>query len=346
MTSYIEAKKDINRGKLSRVYLIYGMETYMIDDLTQSIVKQVLREDDAEFNLSQYDLRDTAIQVGLEDIETPSFFGTEKVIVMKHAFLLTGQKRKDSAEHDLRQFERYLDKENQENDYVIFTVEAEKLDERKKIVKKLKKHATVVQAAPLAGTELERFVNSQAKQYDVTFLDEAITLFLEVTTPDLQARKTEIEKLALYVGPGGTITKDTVNELVSKSLEDNVFTLIDAISSGQAERALMMYQDLVFQGEEPIKLVALIGRQIRMMSLIIDMEERGYSQQKMAQGLGVPPFVVGKIRKKTTGLNPRALHEALSTLAEVDYKMKTGYADKETAMVTYIARLSQQLHEA
>ncbi|WP_042359466.1 hypothetical protein [Geomicrobium sp. JCM 19055] len=74
MTSYIEAKKDIDRGKLSRVYLIYGMETYMIDDLTQSIVKQVLREDDAEFNLSQYDLRDTAIQVGLEDIETPSFF--------------------------------------------------------------------------------------------------------------------------------------------------------------------------------------------------------------------------------------------------------------------------------
>ncbi|GAK11444.1 DNA polymerase III subunit delta [Geomicrobium sp. JCM 19039] len=338
MSTYVKAIEQIQKGNLQPLYLLYGTETYMIEDVIQTLTDRVLSPDEKEFNFSQYDLTETPVQAGIEDAKTASFFGNQKVIVLKHAYFLTGQKSKESIDHDLSQLERYVE-EGLSDDILIITVESQKLDERKKIVKRLKKQATVIEAAPLEHSAQVEWLNKLASKWTVQFEPRALEHFLSITAPDLHIRKNEVEKCALFAGEGGVITESMVDQLVPKSLEDNVFTLIDRVSEGNTEKALVLYDELMNSGEEPIKITVLLARQLRMMSLVLDMDHRGYSQQKMAGTIGVPPFVVGKIRNKAKGLQSTAIYRALFDLAEVDYKMKQGLVEKDTALKLYIATL-------
>ena len=68
----------------------------------------------------------------------------------------------------------------------------------------------------------------------------------------------EIDKMALYIGQAHVIDVKTVESLVARSLEQNIFTLVDKIVERKIEDALRIYYDLLTLNEEPIKILAVI----------------------------------------------------------------------------------------
>ena len=50
----------------------------------------------------------------------------------------------------------------------------------------------------------------------------------------------ELEKLQLYAGTGATIPIEIVNDLVPRTLEDNVFQLSELLVKRQADAALRL----------------------------------------------------------------------------------------------------------
>ncbi|MBB6448813.1 DNA polymerase-3 subunit delta [Geomicrobium halophilum] len=338
MGTYMQVKNDIKAEKFTSVYLIYGTERYIIDDLVKHIGTYALREEERAFNLSQLDMREVPVQEGIEEAETAAFFGPRRVIILHHARFLTGAKDKDMPAHDVKRMERFLAELPPEH-IVIITVEAEKLDERKKIVKKLKAAGETVEAAPLKGEGLKEWITGQAHDRGVTLTAGAIEELLGRSNSDLLTLEKEIEKCAQYLNHSGAIDEDIVDALVPRSLEDNIFQLIDAVSDKQTAYALQVFDDLLRNGEEPIKIITLLGRQFRMMGLAAEMERRGYSQQKMAGQLGVPPFVAKRLRQKAKYTKGDSIARALSYIAETDYKMKQGMMEKKSGVALLIARL-------
>ena len=69
-----ELWKQIKRNEILPLYLLYGKESFLINETKQLLTDQVLREEDAEFNLSIYDLNETPIETAIEDAETLAFF--------------------------------------------------------------------------------------------------------------------------------------------------------------------------------------------------------------------------------------------------------------------------------
>ncbi|QQK75804.1 DNA polymerase III subunit delta [Salicibibacter cibarius] len=342
MSTYLQTKEKITAGHFSSIYFFYGTETYMMDDLVWQISRHALGDTERDFNFSQFDMRDVPVQEGIEEAETVSFFGPGRVIVFQHARFLTGAKDKDMPLHDLKRLETFLNDPPPEN-IVVFAVESQKVDERKKIVKKLKDVGETVEASPLQGDRLKQWIREKAKEENISLTAEAIDELLGRSNSDLLTLEKEIQKCAQYVNFNGEINASIVRALVPRSLEDNIFQLIDAVSDNYTAKALQLFDDLLRNGEEPIKIIALIGRQFRLLNLAAEMDKRGYSQQKIARQLGVPPFVAKRLSAKAKTVKGEAVGRALSLIAETDYKMKQGAVEKKSGVALLIARLPRVL---
>lgn len=102
----------------------------------------------------------------------------------------------------------------------------------------------------------------------------------------------EIQKLCTFIGDREEITLDDVKMLVARSLEQNIFELINKIVNRKRTESLQIFYDLLKQNEEPIKIMALISNQFRLILQTKCFAEQGYGQKQIASNLKVHPFRV------------------------------------------------------
>ena len=86
------------------------------------------------------------------------------------------------------------------------------------------------------------------------------------------------------------MTIDIVEKLVAKSLEQNIFSLVDSVLQRNLKNTMMIYHDLMRQNEEPIKILSVMAGQVRLMYQVKELSRQGYSQQKIASVLKVIRF--------------------------------------------------------
>ena len=73
--------------------------------------------------------------------------------------------------------------------------------------------------------------------------------------------KAKIDKLATY---SKTITKEDIEILVAKPLEENSFMMVDAIINNDLNSLLTIYNDLKLQNEEPTRILAMLTNQLSL----------------------------------------------------------------------------------
>lgn len=329
---------DLRAGKVAPVYFFYGLEQYLMEEYIKLIEKSVLSDDERDFNLNRYDLKETPIQQVIEDAETFPFMAERRMVRASNAFFLTSGRTTGTVEQDVESLLRYLENPP---DYTVLVIDiaGDKPDDRKKVVKALKKHAVSVECAPLKEGELVGWIQKQAKRNHVEIESSAVTSLLSTTGSNLRNLKQEIEKMALYVGEGGTINLHVVSLLASRQIEQNIFQLVDFTARREKGSALRMYYDLLMNKEEPIKILVLLARQFRILLQIKVLSNQGYSPQQMAQTLGLRPFVMKKAYDQARFFTEKELSSILQRLAEEDYRIKTGKVDKNLALELFIMSL-------
>lgn len=320
--------KKISKKQIDSVYLLYGTEAFLINETKQLLIEHVLDDEEKDFNLSVYDLEETPIEAALEDAETFPFMGEKRLVILQNPIFLTSEKSKGKVEHNLGKLEEYL---SQPAPYsiVVFSAPYEKLDERKKITKELKRKAAVIEAKKLTEQELVIWVKERATLSGVEIEKDAIELLLSLAGTNLFMLTSEIDKLALYAGENRSINKEIVDRLTARSLEQNIFTLVDKVVHRNVEGALRIYYDLLKQNEEPIKILSVITGQIRLIYQVKELSRKGYGQQQIAGTLKIHPFRVKLAAGQAGSFSDEELMRIIKLLADADYQMKTGGMRKE-----------------
>lgn len=333
--------KKIEKKQFAPIYLIIGTEDYIINETKKRLVANILDTEDTDFNYANFDLDETAIEQVIEEAETIPFFGDRRLIVASNPSFLTTEKTKSKIEHRTARFEDYL---NEPVDYSILVIIArvEKLDERKKLTKLLKKQATIVDAKRPNDAELRKWVQSAIKNNDFSMEIPAIERLMELTGGQLTTAMNELDKLMLYKLESREISITDVESLVVRSLEQNIFLLLDKMIALDISGALSIYYDLLKQKEEPIKILALIASQFRLLTQIKLLEKQGFSQQQVAQKLKVHPFRVKIGARQAKSFSYEQLTATLERLAEMDFEMKTGYGDKAQKLEWFLFSLQDQ----
>lgn len=332
--------KEISGGKVSPVYLFYGTEKFLLREAVNRLEEAVVPQEARDFNLSVLDLRETPLEQVLMDAETFPVLADRRLVIGKNALFLTASRQTGGPEHNVDALVAYLE---QPPDYtvLVLVVPEGKLDERKNIVKKLKKQAVMIPCEPLQGMDLVKWLQARAKEFGVSLPPKSAEKMVEYIGNDLQTLHQELEKMSTYTGQGGTIVEQTVELLGSRSLEQDIFTLVNRVVEVKLEEAYRVLHDLLRGGEEPIKILSLLARQFRLMLLAKTLKARGYGQQQIASALKVHPYAAKLAEQQGSRFSEKQLRGILSLLAEEDYRMKSGQVDKVLSLELFLSRLGK-----
>lgn len=321
------ALQEIHEKKFKRVYLVLGTESYLQEQVRSAFMSS-LHVDTDDLNFAHFDLEDESVDELLDEAESMPFFGDYRLVFGEHPFFLTAEKKSSAPEHNIERLLAYL-QDPAETTILVFFADYEKLDERKKVTKFLKKYSELIDTQPMSEAQVRRFLQQTIENDGIKMDRKAFELFVRLTNMNLSKAMNEWRKLSLFASESKHLTLIDVQNLIPKSLEDNIFDLTNDVLNGKTTEALQLYQDLHTQGEETIKINAILISQIRLYLQTALLIRLGYQQGKIAQTLKVHPYRVKLAMQEVRKINMETLVSLYDELIENDYRIKTGQMDKE-----------------
>lgn len=332
--------KAIN-DKLEQVYLILGTEKYLQDEVRQAFLKKTQVADETDLNFAAFDLREDTLAEVMNEVESMPFFGDNRLVFVENPDFLTGAKNQKEQEN-LAEFIAYLQQPVESTVLVIFAP-YEKLDERKKVTKTLKKAATLIETKPPTEVELKKQLQELFATEKISISSENLELILRLTDLSLSKIMGEFQKLVTNVGANGEITREIIQDLIPKTLEHNIFDMTNFVLQGKAEAALRLYDDLLLQGEETIKINSILISQVRLYLQTKILVGIGYQQGNIASTLAIHPYRVKLAMQEVRRFQLETLETIFDQLVENDYRFKTGQGDKEILFQLFVLNTAKKV---
>ncbi|RHW38606.1 DNA polymerase III subunit delta [Lysinibacillus yapensis] len=328
--------KEIKNGRVAPVYLIYGQESYFIDETINRIKATLNSTEETEVRV--FDMEESPVDAVIDEADTFPFFSEKKLVIAKNAyFLKAAEKGKEKIDHNVKRLENWL---ANPSDFcvTVFIAPYEKLDERKKITKTMKDKSVVLFAETPKENDLATWVKSEVANFEKSISDEAVDKLIEMVGLDMLKLQMEIEKMALYLGEEKQITMELVEDLVAKTLEHDAFKMLNAYLANNRVEALEIYHDLLRQKEEPIMLVGLLASNIRTMNNVFYLQKKGYHPNQISKQLKIHPYRVKLMLENRHRPSEERLLKALHQLADIDKKLKSLSGNRERYLEMFLLK--------
>ena len=168
-----------------------------------------------------------------------------------------------------------------------------------------------------------------AKTLGLQFEKGAAEDLAERVAADLMRLKTEIEKLADYLGDRKKITREDVNVMVASEKTTNVWALADLLASRQGQKSLEFLDRLLRDGEAPLEMLGALTWMYR--KLIEASEIRGaMNGWQAARTLGMRPEQADIALRAARKTSKTQLLTGLRALEKADDRLKSS---KDARMV-------------
>ncbi|HOB28702.1 MAG TPA: DNA polymerase III subunit delta [Bacillota bacterium] len=355
MATYREAVKMITAGRFAPAYLFYGDEFFLIQELTDLLSNAFLGEDPG-YGREKVDGDKLTLGQALRRLDEPSLFAPRKLLLVEEPPYLAVKKREsqgatgekeeqqeESGKEAAAQLESFLAREKaQKIPSRIILFRAGAVDRRRRLFKLLEKKAVVVQCAPLRGGELARWIRERVAGQGKKIEPAALQRLLWSGENDLYCLSNELDKYSTYLGEGETtITAGVVEMLFSGDIKSNVFTLTDALSEGNLDRALQALSLLARKREEPLRIFFMLVRHFRLLLGARSLREEKVPPAEHPRALGVTPFEARKVFGQSAAFSREILEEIIILLQKIDYQIKTGRVAPWQALEIAIAQIHQ-----
>lgn len=334
--------QKIRKEKLAPCYLVLGTEKFLQDQVRTEILKKIKIDGEDDLNFLSFDMENSSIDEVIAEAETLPFFGDQRLVFVENPYFLTGEKGTNGIDQNTELLVNYL-KEPLETTVLVIFAPYEKLDERKKVTKQLKKTAITIDVKQLDEKAVRQYLLNTLENSEIKMDRQAIDLFLRLTDLDLSKMMRELQKILLYGQEQEVITVKEIEQLVPKTLEHNLFDMTQYILSGRTEQALRLFQDLVTQGEETIKINAILLSQIRLFLQTKFLVKIGYQQANIAETLKIHPYRVKLAMQEVRKFDEQTLRRLFDELVEMDYEIKSGKIEKELSFQLFVLRTGELL---
>ncbi len=292
--------------------LVYGQEHYPVSYLFSSLKKLIQQQE--SITVEQYDYSQVSLEEILPNWDGLSLFAEKKIIVLSHLDRL--------KKNDAKLLKEWLDAHHDASGLFLFLT-AVKVDGRLPFVKSVKKCGEVIKTDHLPPAEVRKLMSRHGQEYDVSFIPQVIDTLIHYHDGNLQLIFREVEKLALFVGPGGVVKSEDLELLGCGTAAGNIFTLVDELGAGNVKVSLQVLHRLLRDKTVPLIILSMVARHYRLLALASAPSNRSGSVGDLARTLRVPPFVAQKIRRQLNEFPLSRLSDSFSLLSEVDYRLKS-----------------------
>ena len=323
--------KNLTVQSLPPILVLTGEDVGQFEWLKKEISKNI-GYDPSDLNYSYFDMKEASyVDVELDLVSLP-FFADEKIVILDHLLDLTTAKKRYLTDEELKQFESYLERPSESTRLVIFA--EGKLDSKRRLVKLLKRDAQIIEAATPKEQDLKRYFSSQAQEMGLQFVGDALDQLLLKSGYDFGELQKNLAFLKAYK-EDGQIRLEDIEEAIPKTLQDNIFDLTQMILQRRIDQARALVKDLRLQGEDEIKLIAILLSQFRMFSQVKIFSEEGQSESQIVTSLSelsgrkINPYQVKFALRDSRRISLAFLKQAMMILIETDYAIKNGSYDKD-----------------
>ena len=326
----IEESRKLSLANLPSLTLFTGVDQGQYDIMKTQVLKQI-GYDPADLNFAYFDMKEVDYKsLELELVSLP-FFADEKIVILDHFLDITTAKKRYLSDDELKSFEDYLENPLPSSKLVIFA--EGKLDSKRRLVKLLKRDATVFEAIEPKEQEIRAYFQKWAQEQGLTFDGKSFEQLLIKSGFQFS----EIQKNLLFLQSykdNGDITEEDIVEAIPKTLQDNIFDLTQLILGKKIDQARDLVKDLTLQREDEIKLIAIMLGQFRLYTQVKILQESGQTESQMVSSLGrylgrnPNPYQIKFALRDTRALSLNFLQDSIRYLIQADYQIKTGVYEK------------------
>lgn len=335
MADISETKKEQNQETSSRkdlkpVYLIYGDE-FQVEEALKRLKKRIGAGADARLNIREFDAEAGA--QATEAVQAAGmlpFLGETHLVVMRRADKL--------GKEDLKLLAEYA---AAPSDATILVMTAgEKAAKASELYKAIDKINGVHEYKALKGAELVAWVARLFKEQDKMIDQNTTRHFIDTVGTDQSALVQEVNKLAVYAGDRPAISCEDIDAVATHNPEANIFEMVDALGHRKADKALIVLNRLLYTGEAPHRVLAMIVRQFRIIIKAKAMEGQKKSTGEAAAVLGVRPYLVDKYRQQAKSFSNLELMDIYKLLRDTDVDIKTGKQEPALALEMLVGKIA------
>lgn len=335
-----QLQERLGKGKPVPALLLLGDEPYLRDSCRALLIETFVPEAVRTWAVSRFSADRGQTQAALEQSQTLPMLARLQVVFLEEAEALEklGEKTREEAVENLV---AYL---QDPAPFTVLVIEAEKLDMRMQLGKKLSDLVLVVEVG--LGERVEDRIaaavglgKALAKEQGVEFEKGAAEDLAEYVSGDLMRLKTEVEKLATYALERKRIRREDVSAMVVSEKTTTIWEVADLIASRQPRKALEFIERLLREGEEPLMMVGGLAWMYR--KLVEASEIRGpVHGWQAARALGMRPEQAELAVQSARRISKERLLDGLGALQEADSRLKGGAQDVRATIEFLVWRLS------
>lgn len=309
-------KKDIASGSFAPVYLFTGDNVYLKQEYIAKI-KEALNPDDFNFQKEDGSSCDMASLICLAN--TAPVFNPTRLIVLNNADKL---KKNSNA---LKALCAYLENPCPTTCFIVLHNDSKKSKKDKTLENSLSDLGVLIDFTDLKGLALNSWINEKAKEAGFSFEQEALFALVDLTGGNMQAIKTELDKLFLYKQSSASkkIMQEEVLSSIGFNKEENPYALSNAIMDGNKALALSVVDNMLKEGQTPVSLLTQITMCTEKMFRIKHLVNAGLSSSEIVESAGLFPWESRLVSKAGFMPSEQTLLKTLDRIIEADMGFKS-----------------------
>jgi len=263
-------------------------------------------------------------------VETVSMFDEKKCIVLDNLFF-----KDKNSEFLLQYFKKNKLKENKD---IFILIKEDNLPKKtnKEFSILSKKPALIYESKKFSNSQLKTWIEKEASLNKASISDIAVSKLILSCKDDLWRLSNEIAKLASY---NKKITEDSINLLVEKDMESDIFKAIESLAKKDKFSAINIFYNQISKGKNISYLISMIAFQFRNMLKIKDLLDKGVTQEFIIKKTKIHPFIVRKILPSLRVYSLEDLKRIYKKLLSADLKVKTSKIDPAVILDEFILKL-------
>lgn len=327
-------KKSLKENAVGTLYLFHGEEAYLRNFYLGELKKRVLTPGLEEFNLHTIEGKEAGPRAIAEAVDClPMMSERSMVLVTDYDLFKAPADHRDALAALFAALPEYV--------CLVFVYDLieYKPDERTRLAKALKAHGLTVPFPRQEQGELVAWIarHFRALGHDIDSEQAKYLIFLCGDLMD--ALNGEISKIGAYAKQT-RITRQDIDAVAVPQLDAQVFQMTDAVLSRNFDRAAQVLGNLLGQQEPPIKILSVLGKQLRQLyTARLGLEARKGSAYLM-ELWKLKPYPAGKLMDAARRFDLSWCRWAVSRAAQTDLAMKSTGADAADLLTGFLLELA------
>ena len=325
-------KQDLKANTLGCLYVFHGEESYLRDYYLGEMKKKLLPAGMEEFNFHTLPGKEFDVKKLQELVDCLPMMSQRTLIVVSDYDLYKGDK--EGLIRVLSDLPAYVCL------VFVYDILEYKADARTKLAGLLKEKGRVVAFNRQGQNDLVDWISRRFRALDHDIGTEDAKYLMFLCGDLMNGLISEIGKIGAYA-KGHRVTRADIDAVATPQLDAVVFQMTDAIAAGNFDRAASVLGDLFHMQEAPIKLLAVLGKQLRQLySARLCLEGRKSAAHLMELWGMRNSYPAEKLMTAARRFSLPWCRRAVIRCGEVDLAMKSTGADGEELLVAFLMELA------